>query len=57
MLIERESRYAGTIDLMNRNNLSSLAEQAGNGATAATMGRIPTKRHERSGVEGNASRC
>ena len=41
MLIERESRYAGTIDLMNRNNLSSLAEQAGNGATAATGQPVP----------------
>jgi hypothetical protein len=36
-LVERESRYAGAIDLQNRQNLAGMEQQANGGPTAQSM--------------------
>ncbi|MEA3057553.1 MAG: hypothetical protein QOF34_368 [Sphingomonadales bacterium] len=40
-LVERESRYAATVDMQNRNNLSALESQQSSGMTAQSAAPVP----------------
>jgi hypothetical protein len=42
MLVERESRYAGAVDLQNRNNLSGLEQQTNAAATQSMAPASPS---------------
>ncbi|MGZ2412038.1 hypothetical protein ACUXST_001459 [Sphingomonas sp. F9_3S_D5_B_2] len=41
MLVERESRHATTVDMANRNTISSLANQTNSGMTTQSMQPVP----------------